>query len=142
MTTTKHKMLPMVQECCRNLQEKAFNNHALVVHFLPCRAEAKEISLLIFTNRVLLWTPQRSGYHFRSKWVPLNLHKWKAHCFALIGNRRQCKIQHCFCSQNIRRVVSTRQYLYLLHVRTWLKYFEIMSQNVKIAFNYLFYFRK
>ena len=46
----------MVQECFQNLQVKTFNNHVHVVHFLLCRAEAKEISLLIFTNRVLLWS--------------------------------------------------------------------------------------
>ena len=49
--TTKYKMLPMVQECCQNLQAKTFNNHEHVVHFLLCRAEAKEISLLIFKNK-------------------------------------------------------------------------------------------
>ena len=24
--------------------------------------------------------------------------------FASLGNRKQCKIQHCFCSQNVRGV--------------------------------------
>ena len=37
--TTKHKMLPMVQECCQNLPAKTFNNRAYVVHVsaLTCR---------------------------------------------------------------------------------------------------------
>ena len=51
--------------------------------------------------------------------------------FVSLGNERQCKIQHCFCSQNCCRVFSTKQYLYSQHGRNSPK---VMSKNVKVAF--------
>ena len=55
--------------------------------------------------------------------------------FASIGNQRQCKRQHCFRSQNIGPVFLYKAISLFI---TWLK---VMSKNVKIAFNFLFFFR-
>ena len=113
--TTKYNILPMVQECWQNLQAKTFNNRAHVVHFLLCRAEVKEISLLIFTNRVLLWAPQRPGYHFRSKWVPLNLGKWKSHFLPRLGITDNAKFSIAFVPK-IFAVLFSQDNIFIHHM--------------------------
>ena len=45
-------------------------------------------------------TPQKSNYHFGSKWAVLKLDRWKVNFLSRLGNRKQCNIEHYFCSQN------------------------------------------
>ena len=91
----------------------------------------------IFTNsRFALDRPQKSGYHFWPKWVPLNWingRSWKL--------KTDAKIKHSVWSRS--------SYYVLLHKTTslfrlfisyiWLTHIKSYEQNWKIAFNFMFY---
>ena len=76
----------------------------------------------IFTNSSLFWTPQTSGYHFRSKWAPLIVDKWKVDFLPPMGIEYNAKFSIYFVSE-ISRVFLCKA------ISKYLKSYEQNSKN-------------
>ena len=93
------------------MSKMSTDKHSFIRVWLWCELLWPQLQVLItwstyevFMDVFLLWALQKPGYHFWSNWELLKLDRWKMHFFASLAKRKQCKIQHCFGSQNVRPV--------------------------------------
>ena len=66
-------------------------------------------------RRFLLWNPQKSGYHFWSKWKLSKLDKGKVHFLPPLGIENNTKFNITFVIKISVVFFSMKQYLYLQH---------------------------